>query len=186
MRILVDMDGVIADFEGSFINLWKQQYPRQAYIPLEDRKTFYLLHQYPQELQPLAMEIISAPGFYRGLDVIPGAVEALHEMVNLGIDVRICSSPARDYHNCVLEKYEWVDEHLGSDWIGRMILTEDKTLIRGDILIDDRPELPGSDTPTWEHVLYDQPYNRAVGNKRRLTWQNWKTVLKEVLPLEQR
>lgn len=186
MRILVDMDGVIADFEGSFINLWKQQHPRQAYIALEERNTFYLLHQYPRELQPLALEIISAPGFYRGLAVIPGAVEALREMAATGIDVRICSSPARDYRNCVLEKYEWVDEHLGPEWIERVILTEDKTLIRGDILIDDRPEVPGSDTPTWEHVLFDQPYNRAVIDKRRLTWKNWKTVLKEVLPVEQR
>jgi 5'-nucleotidase len=77
----------------------------------------------------------------------------------------------------VLEKYEWVDQHLGLAWVDRIVLTRDKTLVNGDILIDDRPQIEGAAKPTWEHVLYDQPYNRSETGKRRLTWANWRTVL---------
>ena len=61
--------------------------------------------------------------------------------------------------------------------IDRIILTRYKTLVVGDILIDDRPELTGIKSPTWEHVLFDQPYNKAVTGKRRLNWQNYQKVL---------
>ncbi|HEX9597652.1 MAG TPA: hypothetical protein VF982_12285, partial [Anaerolineales bacterium] len=67
--------------------------------------------------------------------------------------------------------------HLGRDWISQLILSTDKTLVQGDILIDDRPEIKGAVKPVWEHVLYDQPYNRKVEGQRRLTWATWKEVL---------
>ena len=38
----------------------------------------------------------------------------------------------------------------------------DKTLVRGDVLIDDKPHVTGSNAPTWQHLLYDAPYNRDI------------------------
>lgn len=177
MRILVDMDGVIANFEGGFLNNWREQYPDKPFVPLEQRTTSRLVDQYPKELKDLVESIIYAPGFFLKLEPIQGSVEALQEMRTAGIDIFICSSPLSVYKNCVVEKYEWVETHLGNDWIQRLILTKDKTLIRGDILIDDRPELDGIDNPSWEHIIYDQPYNRVPNNKKRMSWQTWKTVL---------
>ncbi|MDO8264840.1 MAG: 5'-3'-deoxyribonucleotidase, partial [Candidatus Parcubacteria bacterium] len=59
----------------------------------------------------------------------------------------------------------------------RIILSRDKTLIRGNFLIDDRPEIKGSSIPEWEHIIFDCSYNRNVTNKKRLTWENWREVL---------
>ena len=33
MRILIDMDGVIADFEGEFLRRWKETHPDKEFIP---------------------------------------------------------------------------------------------------------------------------------------------------------
>ena len=60
------------------------------------------------------------------------------------------------YYNCVLEKYQWVEAHFGYDWTKRVILTRDKTIVSGDILIDDKPEITGCAMPPWQHVLYDR------------------------------
>ncbi|WP_421446371.1 5' nucleotidase, NT5C type, partial [Agrobacterium tumefaciens] len=58
-----------------------------------------------------------------------------------------------------------------------MILTRDKTLVRGDLIIDDKPRIQGAVTPSWRHIVYDAPYNRQVTDAPRLTWQNWRSVL---------
>jgi 5'-nucleotidase len=60
-----------------------------------------------------------------------------------------------------------------------MIIAADKTLVRGDVLIDDRPYIKGDFTPSWEYILYDQPYNRKNTEFRRLDWSNWREVLTE-------
>lgn len=104
-------------------------------------------------------------------------LEALTEMSEKSKEVFICTNPLSKYENCVLEKYRWVDDHLGKEWIKRIIVTKDKTIIRGDILIDDKPEIKGVETLSWEHIIFTQPYNLSVNSKRRLTWQNWKSVL---------
>lgn len=177
MRILIDMDGVIADFDSEFLRRWRERYPDKFYVPLAERTTFYVKEQYPDELKPLASEIIWEPGFFRDMMPVDGGREALFEMNKMGFEVYICTSPLSTYKNCVLEKFEWVDKVLGSQWVDRLLLTKDKTLIKADYLIDDKPNITGvEDMPSWEHIVYDCPYNRGV-NKRRITWENWKDVL---------
>lgn len=47
-------------------------------------------------------------------------------------------------------------------WLTRLIITSDKTKIRGDLLIDDKPYITGSEYPAWEHVLFTAPYNSEL------------------------
>jgi 5'-nucleotidase len=177
MRVLVDMDGVIADFEGRFLEIWRAQYPEKAFIPPQARNTPYLIDQYPPEERERIQEIYYAPGFFSSLPPIPGGCEALHTLRQARIEVFICTTPFVRYQNCVGEKFGWVAQHLGPEWIERIILTFDKTLVRGDYLIDDMPVVSGAEKPSWEHILYDDPKNVAAPAKKRLTWVNWKEVL---------
>jgi 5'-nucleotidase len=177
MRLLIDMDGVLADFEAGFLEAWRAQHPELPYIPVAERQLFYLSEEYPSELRPLVREVLTAPGFFRNLAPLPGGLEALQALEGLGHQVFICTSPLRAYQNCVGEKFAWVDAHLGQAWVKRIVLTSDKTLVQGDILVDDRPEVTGIQTPSWEHVVFDAPYNRASPSRRRINWENWRTVL---------
>lgn len=177
MIVLVDQDGPLADFERGFLESWQHQYPGAFCIPYEERRSFYLRDEYPPHLRTWVDGIYGAPNFYHNLPPTPGSVAAIHEMLELGLDVRICTSPLTRYENCVLEKYQWTEEHLGREFTKRMIVTKDKTVVRGTYLIDDRPAVEGSLKPEWEHVLFDCPYNRQVPRKQRLDWSNWREVL---------
>lgn len=173
MKILVDMDGVLANFELGFLDNFKSEFPEiKEFIPLEDRKIFHIKKQYPEELKDKVDEIIFAKGFFKSLPPISGSIDGIKKLRSLGHEVFICTSPLRNYKNCVLEKYEWVDQYLGGDFVSKIILSRDKTMVNGDILIDDRPEILGSHIPTWEHVLFRQPYNINVNNKRHISWND--------------
>lgn len=176
MIVLVDMDGVIADVEEGFYNSWRNRYPERIGIPPKDRTTHKPQDQYPKEYFREVRALFEEKGFYSGVPEVEGAGLALREMSTSGLDVYICSSPLSEY-SFVAEKYFWIGSHLGEEWMRRTILVKDKTLVRGDVLIDDKPQVSGFLEPTWEHVLYDQPYNRGVVGKRRLTWENWRRVL---------
>ncbi len=176
MIILVDQDGVIADFERGFLDEWRRRDLSAPFVPIQDRRSFYVKDQYPAELRADVEAIYFAPGFYRSLPPVPGAIGALKTLVQMGHDVRICTAPLSKYENCILEKYEWVEKHLGRDFTKRVILSKDKTLIRGSFLIDDRPEIEASGDAEWEHIIFDAPYNRHAQGKR-LDWTNYLTVL---------
>ena len=169
------MDGVLADFEGGFVRAWTQRFPEHPPVPKGERRHFSLLEDYPLQ-QPMVQAVYHAPGFFRDLEPMPGALDAVRDILSLDHDVRICSSPLNRYINCVPEKYEWVERHLGTEFVPRLILAKDKTWVHGDYLIDDKPEVIGSRTPSWQHVVFDQPYNRHVAGLR-MNWSNWRDVL---------
>lgn len=128
--------------------------------------------------------VYEAPGFFLDLEPIPGAVEALREMHAMpDTEVFICTSPLLKYDHCVGEKYRWVERHLGPQFVKQIILTRDKTVVLGDLLIDDKDTIQGhEETPSWEHILFTCCHNRHLAlpptRRRLLSWSdNWREII---------
>ena len=110
MRIFIDMDGVIADFESA------------------------------AEAEALVKGVtkLSRPDLfvnYRALGVIDGAIEAVAKL-NADHEVFIASTPPWTRPEVWGHKREWIGEHFPY-LKRRIILTHRKDLLIGDILIDD-------------------------------------------------
>lgn len=177
MLLLVDQDNVLADFTRVVYTEMCARGHRELAPPPGTQTVYPLEDHYPPELLGELKAVYTAEGFFRSLPPIEGAVQAIKEMVSEGIDVRICTHPIQAYRNCVGEKYEWVERHLGVAFTTRMVLTRDKTIVVGDGLIDDNPDITGSRPPTWRHIVFDQPYNRNVAGPRLIRWADWRAVI---------
>ena len=110
MRIFIDMDGVIADFESA------------------------------AEAEALVKGVtkLSRPDLfvnYRALSVIDGAIEAVAKL-NADHEVFIASTPPWLRPEVWGHKREWIGEHF-PNLKRKIILTHRKDLLIGDILIDD-------------------------------------------------
>lgn len=179
MRVLVDMDGVIADWGRAYGESLDTFGADAADIPRHaDQRSFNLNEGRTDRERAIIAAVMIEPGFYARLDPIDGAKQALNQMVEDGHDVRIVTSPWVSNPTCASDKLNWIVRYYGSHWGSRVVITTDKTLVQGDILIDDKPEVTGVAVPTWEHVLFDQPYNRDVSDRRRLVdWGGWRDLL---------
>lgn len=134
--------------------------------------------------QDKVASVYEAPGFFLDLEPIPGALEAMREMNDMqDTQVFICTSPLMKYDHCVQEKYRWVEKHLGPQFVERIILTRDKTMISGDLLIDDKEVIQGhEESPSWEHILFTCCHNQHLAlppPRRRLrSWSdNWREII---------
>lgn len=195
--ILVDMDGVVCDFEAQFLQCWRSAYPDAGWIPVEQRRTHYVDRD-PSGVydESRSHSVITAPRFYETMPPIPGAIEALREMQDWGLEVRICTAPfgkGDTAAKCEVEKRAWVKTHLGEEWLTpeRFVCIKDKTLVAGNLLIDDKPE-PSSHwsgslakEPSWKHVVFSQPFNveapECRGKPRLETWSDWREMLSPFL-----
>lgn len=175
--ILVDQDDVLANYSKRLIEIVAQEYPGEPKVSEDELRFFETELHYSPENRKAIDRIAIREGFFENLEPIEGAVEALHDLLACGFDVRICTSPKKYFKYCVPEKFAWIEKHLGREFAMRIVLTRDKTLVRGSILIDDKPEITGVAVPEWEHVIYDRPCNRNASGKRRINWQNYREVL---------
>ena len=113
MRVYVDMDDVLCDWMGAYDEA-RERVPGQ---------------KYPQ----------AQMDFFRKLKPLPHAIEGINIMKWRGHDVWILTKPSYMNPLCYTEKRLWVEDHLGLEWCDRLILCPDKSLLKGDVLIDDTP-----------------------------------------------
>lgn len=82
----------------------------------------------------------------------------------------ICTSILPSNPTCASDKVQWVTEMIGPEWVDRLILARDKTVVAGDYLIDDKPHIVGKFPRQWRQVIFQQPYNIGVPGLRALDW----------------
>jgi 5'-nucleotidase len=175
--LLVDMDGVIADFETEFYERWRRRYPDEYIVEPDARRGWNMELQYPEHLRTQVRDVYMEPGFFSSLKPVAGALEALNVAAAAGFDVRVCTAPMKHHRTCAQEKIGWLHDHLGSDFAHRAIITRDKTLIHGLFLLDDRQIIEGvNQRPTWRHIIFDTIYNRepVLAHEKRWTWEDFR------------
>lgn len=182
-RILIDLDDTIADWSGRFDKGLDGRFGSDGIRRSTDQTGFDLFEGHSSEQKRIIREVMSEPSFYAELEPIPGAIEAIKEMVAEGHDVFIVTSPWVSNPTCASDKLAWVEKNLGTNWGRRTIITADKTVIRGDVLFDDKGNITGADDPNWVQVLIDQPHNRGqqLGRIRQLSWSSWQTSINAAL-----
>lgn len=185
--LLVDMDGTLADLDGELVRRLKERGSESLANLVIGRPNF----EYEAKLEAIAKPIMAEPGFFVSLKPIAGAVQALKHLQADGWEVYFCTSPLSSYEYCVPEKYKWIEIHFGREWTSRIIVTKDKTLVRGDYLIDDRPTSAiiarGLAKPIWYHILFDQSYNRSLDKTtppRIKSWTDLHTLQSILTPLQ--
>lgn len=118
--ICVDMDDVMCDYTNTFNNQVKLN-PEQ---------------KFPQSVQ----------GFFKNLPEIEGAIEAVKYLNSMaGFQIYILTAPSERNPLCYTEKRIWIENHLGFEYVSKLIISSNKGLIKADYLIDDYIEGKGQE-----------------------------------------
>ena len=134
-RVYIDMDDTLCDFMGPF---------RSGEWKLK----------YPQ----------SKVGFFLNLQPFDCAIEGV-KLLQAKYDVWILTRPSIKNTHCYTEKAEWIKKYFGEKMLHKLILCPDKSLVKGDFLIDDdsrhgQPEFEGEwlqfgteKFPDWKSII---------------------------------
>lgn len=153
MNIYLDMDGVIADWDGSVEKLVGK--PRSE---ISKRQVWKAINK-------------KGFDFWANLDPYPWAMDLVMELKALG-KVTICSSPSHDPMS-VGGKLEWLQKFFGRRNFRDFIFTPQKHLLsrRGDFLIDDREKHADSfSAGGGTGILFPQPWNRNKDKHDRVQY----------------
>lgn len=133
LRIVIDMDCILADFFGS---LWADYHSVTGEQVLTDNVTTWEMHG--SVSNPTALrDCYHAEGFFRKLEPLPGAVKAINTLIEAGHEVYICTAPCTPHS--AAEKIEWAQQHLPGIPFAHIFTGSSKHLLRADVFIDDAP-----------------------------------------------
>ncbi len=137
-NILLDMDGVIADFFGSALVNINNYYPEKALSEEEYRKnaTFDMAERFGISKSGF-LDAINYEEFWSNLDIFPWA-QTLYNSLNEIAPVTIASSPIYNNDNCIAEKLRWLKRHFGINSSQCMFGSKKYLMAKDDVvLIDD-------------------------------------------------
>lgn len=177
-HFLIDLDNVITDWETGMGEKWSDIVPELEHYG-HNRPYWEIRDCYPAQYGDRICSIFEEPGFFRNLKPIPGAIEALQVLREYG-DIHFVSAPLSGERRtrCIIEKCEWLEEYVWNNASELLFPTRDKTIVKGDYLFDDRPDIKGRYEPTWKHLLFDDDYAyNKENNATKINWKNYKKVL---------
>ncbi len=174
-RILLDVDGVLCDFVSGYLELvkrvgWLGDFTLADVTDWSFQKALGLSNDCVRDVEALLFE----PGFVRGLSSLPGTYEGVAALEKAGHDLVFVTSPWRGHPTWAHERDQWITERWPD---AKIVSTNQKQFIKGDVLIDDKPE----HVERWceEHVagfglVWDAPYNRErdTGDYRVTNWSD--------------
>lgn len=161
LTILVDMDDTIEDLLGAWSKALNDMFGTD--VRVEDIWDWDLRVAYPSLTDEQIFSVLNENWFWKSVKPLPHAATYLKRLIDDGHEVYIVSSSGyltiKDKMEEVLFKY-----FPFIDW-NHVIITSNKRMIRGDVLVDDgiHNHIGGD----YLKILMDAPHNRfinATGN----------------------
>lgn len=178
-RVLLDVDGVLADFFGKAIEVINEvsgnSFTKQD---ITDYDMFACLNiSEEQELE--CRKIFESRGFALDLEIYPDAQEAVEQLKEHS-DLYFLTSPILS-ETWVHDRRMWLEKHFKVSH-ERIIFTASKHVVKGDYLIDDSLD----NIKKWiEHndgigVLWRQSYNLRCNTGFHHHIDDWNFLLKKI------
>lgn len=172
----VDLDGVCADYEDGFrrsvaelMEVDPSTIPPQTHWDftesgwgIRDRDHFLDLHK----------RAVTDLRFFRSMKVMPGASEALWQLSNAGIWIRIVSHRLcvnGSHAAAASDTVEWLDE--AKLPYRDLCLVADKPAVGCDLYVDDAPtQIAALRESGHSVIVFDQLYNQGLPGPRAYGW----------------
>ncbi len=167
-RIAIDMDEVLTDSIGRFIQLYEQEFAEDLSILRQPGQN--LTNSVPPERLARVKEYPHRPDFFKDLTPLPDGLEVvkqLHEQYKVFI-----VTAAQEFEHSFTPKYNWLKQNLPFISWTNIVFCGDKSIICTDYLLDDleRNLKKFSGTP----LLFTAPHNTQVQGYTRLN--SWAEV----------
>lgn len=174
------MDDTSLDWTSALNLRINQKFPELKTIPRTEQMEWYCEKNFPIEYHEGINEIWKEPGFYSSLELMPGAKEAFWWLLAEGFEVHFVTAPIPGPNRglCMKEKYDSLAKHFNDEAAQYLMPAYDKTMVLGDFLIDDRPDVVGRYELKATHLLFDQNhkynlYHPDAKFKPRINWDNF-------------
>ena len=151
-RLIIDMDDVLADATGQFINYYEKEYGiRVSRISLNGKEEMDRFPDHHEEVYQFTFR----KNFFRTMAVKENS-QAVVKKLNDRYSLFIVSS-ALEFPNSLLEKLEWLGEHFPFLHWKQFVFCGSKAVVHGDFMIDDLPH--NLETFNGEKLLFTAPHN---------------------------
>ena len=181
MTILVDMDDTIELLLQAWVSRANQKYGRN--VSVDEITGWNVAEPYPGITKEEIYKVLYEPGFWKSVEPMPGAAEALKHFMDEGHEVYIVTATeiehVQEKMNCLLFRYfpflSWQ----------QVIITGRKQMIRGDVLIDDGiHNLEGGD---YMKILFSAPHNRNYDAEKNgmIRVRTWDEIVRIIDGMDQ-
>jgi 5'(3')-deoxyribonucleotidase len=169
-RILVDMDGVLADIYTRYFEMYKKETglskSMDEIIGLKEGEAF-----------PQALIWVKTSGFFRTLPVIPDSQRVLR-LLNESYEI-IVVSMATEFPESLTDKQLWLNENFPFITWKQVVFCGNKSLIKADLMIDDH--FKNLDNFDGETILFLQPHNLNSADHLHKRVSSWAEIEKLLL-----
>ena len=170
MTILVDMDDTLEQLVKAWVKRANEKFGRNA--EPNDITAWNVGAAYPGIPREDVYGVIDEPGFWRSVEPMPGAQEALKHLMDEGHEVFIVT--ATEIGHVEEKMKDLLFRFFPFLTWEQVIITSRKQMIRGDVLIDDG--IHNLEGGQYRKILFTAPHNRfydaeANGMIRVDTWE---------------
>jgi 5'(3')-deoxyribonucleotidase len=169
-RILVDMDGVIADVYPRFFELYEHETGHKKtmgeIIGLKEGEAFPELYRWVQ-----------TPGFFQTIPVMADSQRVL-KLLNETYEILVISM-ATEFPVSLTDKQLWLNDHFPFISWKQSVFCGDKSLIPADLMIDDH--FKNLDNFKGETIMFIQPHNINNTDHQHKIVSSWSEIEKLLL-----
>lgn len=180
--VLLDVDGVLADFVSRYLDLVEEVTGRRyTHADVTEFDIGKALGFTPEQSKTIASGIRT--GFASSLEPLPGAIDAVKRLREVA-EVYIVTSPWNSCETWMSERERWLRVHFDFPH-SHVIHGSAKHIVTGDVLVDDRHDTcvkwrdahPGKTVVMWQ-----APWNEHCEWPGVLTndWERLITIVKEL------